>query len=148
MTAAGAAAHDAALAGIGRRLLSLIYESLILAAVLLAGTLPALMLTRGWEHGAARAALQAWLLIICGAFYVWQWTGAGQTLPMKTWRLKLVTRDGSPVSKQRALARYAAAVAGTAALGLGFAWALVDRERLFLHDRLAGTRLLVIPGKN
>lgn len=148
MSSADPPVLDAALAGIGRRLLSLIYESLILAAVLLAITLPASLYTSGWEHNSARIALRAWLLIACGAFYVWQWTGPGQTLPMKTWRLKLVGRDGSPVSVQRALVRYIAAVAGTAALGLGFAWALVDRDRQFLHDRLAGTRLMMISGKN
>jgi len=100
------------------------------------------VLTRGWEHTPARATLQAWLVILCGCFYVWQWTGAGQTLPMKTWRLRLVTQDGSPVNSARALARYVAVLASLAALGLGFLWAFVDRDRQFLHDRLAGTRLV------
>jgi uncharacterized RDD family membrane protein YckC len=136
-------AANAALASIKRRLLSLIYEALILIAVLLAGALPMVMLVRGWDHTAARAALQVWLLLLCAGFYVRQWTGAGQTLPMKTWRLRLVARDGSPVGASRALARYAGALISVASLGLGFAWALGDRERQFLHDRLAGTRLVV-----
>jgi uncharacterized RDD family membrane protein YckC len=126
-----------------RRLISLIYESLILAAVLLAGALPAVMLTRTWEQAAARATLQAWLIILCGCFYVWQWAGAGQTLPMKTWKLRLTAQDGSPVSTTRALLRYVAALASTATLGLGFLWALVDRDGQFLHDRLAGTKLVM-----
>jgi len=29
--------------------------------------------------------------------------------------------------------------------GLGLAWALVDRDRQFLHDRLAGTRIVLLP---
>ncbi len=126
-----------------RRLLSLLYEALILAAVLLAGALPVVVLTQGWTHTAARTVLQVWLLILCGAFYTWQWSGKGQTLPMKTWRLRLVARDGSPVSARRALVRYAAAIVSVAASGLGFAWAWVDRDRQFLHDRLAGTRLVM-----
>lgn len=136
-----------AAASIKRRLLSLIYESLLLAAVLLAGALPIVMLTRGWEHTAARTALQIGLLALCAGFYVGQWTGAGQTLPMKTWKMRLVVSDGSAVGVRRALLRYAVALLGSAALGLGFAWALVDRDRQFLHDRLAGTRLVMMPGK-
>ncbi len=132
----------AAIAGLKRRLISLVYESLILAAVVLAGALPLVMLTRGWDHAVARTTLQAWLIILSGFFYVWQWAGSGQTLPMKTWKLRLVTKNGSPVSTTGALRRYVAALASLAMLGLGFAWALVDREGQFLHDRLAGTKLV------
>jgi uncharacterized RDD family membrane protein YckC len=129
-------------ASLKRRLLSLIYESLILAALFLAGALPMVMLTRTWDHALARPLLQTWLLLLCGLYYVWQWVRVGQTLPMKTWRLRLVTRDRSPVTVARATLRYALALAGTLMLGLGFLWALLDRDRHFLHDRLAGTRII------
>ncbi len=139
----GAANLDgASRATLRRRLISLIYEALIQAAVLFAGTLPVVMLTRTWDPVIARTTLQVWLVVICACFYVWQWTGTGQTLPMKTWKLRLVSKDGSPLSRTRALLRYAGALASVATLGLGFAWALVDRESQFLHDRLAGTRLV------
>jgi uncharacterized RDD family membrane protein YckC len=46
------------------------------------------------------------------------------------------------VGVARAVHRYLLAVLGLAAAGLGFAWALVDRDRQFLHDRLAGTALV------
>ena len=143
--APGAANLDgASRASLKRRLISLIYEALIQAAVLLAGTLPVVMLTRTWDPAIARATLQVWLVVLCACFYVWQWTSAGQTLPMKTWKLRLVSKDGSPLSRARALLRYAGALASVATLGLGFAWALVDRESQFLHDRLAGTRLVTM----
>jgi uncharacterized RDD family membrane protein YckC len=125
-----------------RRLLSLIYEALILAAILLAGALPLVMITRGWDHTIARAALQAWLLLLCGVFYAWQWSGNGQTLPMKTWKLRVVRSDGAALSRTRAAARYAAALLSIATLGLGYLWAVLDRDKQFLHDRLAGTRLI------
>ena len=138
----GAANVDASRATLKRRLISLIYEALIQAAVLLAGALPVVMLTRTWEPAIARTTLQVWLVVLCACFYVWQWTGTGQTLPMKTWKLRLVSKDGSPLSRTRALLRYVGALASVATLGLGFAWAVVDRESQFLHDRLAGTRLV------
>lgn len=125
-----------------RRLLSLIYEALILTAILLAGALPLVMLTRGWDHTLARSTLQAWLFLFCGLFYVWQWSVNGQTLPMKTWKLRVVRSDGAPLTRMRAVARYAAALLSIATLGFGYLWAIVDRDKQFLHDRLAGTRLI------
>ena len=135
-----------AAATLKRRLISLVYETLILAAVLFAATLPALMLTRTWEHTTARWVLQAWLILLCGCFYVWQWRGTGQTLPMKTWKLRLLTQAGTPLGTTRALGRYAAALLSVALMGLGFLWALIDHDGLFLHDRLAGTQLVMTPG--
>lgn len=131
-------------AGLRRRLLSLIYESLILAAVVMAAALPLVMITRGWAHAPARAFLQSGLLVACACFYVWQWSGSGQTLPMKTWRLRLVTADGAPVTRKRAFIRYLATLTSVATLGLGFLWAILDRDRQFLHDRMAGTRLISV----
>ena len=61
---------------------------------------------------------------------------------MKTWRLRLVTRDGGPLMLRHALARFVFALGGSLLLGAGFVWAVADRERQFLHDRLAGTRIV------
>lgn len=132
----------ASVASLRRRLVSLIYEGLILAAVLMAVTLPVVMLTHQWTHTAARVTLQITLLILCCGFYIWQWTSTGQTLPMKTWHLKLVTVHGEPIDVRRACVRYVAALFSMALAGLGFLWALIDRDRQFLHDRIAGTRIV------
>lgn len=125
-----------------RRLASLIYEALILTAILLAGALPLVMISHGWDQFRVRLSLQVWLLFLCGMFYAWQWSGTGQTLPMKTWKLRLVTREGLPVSRGRALARYALAIISIMTLGFGYLWAILDRDNQFLHDRLAGTMLI------
>ena len=63
---------------------------------------------------------------------------------MKTWRVGLLSADGTPVDFRRALARFLYAAAGTLLAGAGFIWALADRDRQFLHDRLAGTRIVRI----
>jgi uncharacterized RDD family membrane protein YckC len=109
-----------------------------------------------------------YLFSVVGLYFVWFWTHQGQTLAMKTWRIRLVARDGGPVSVRSAVVRYmsawgwflpafgAAAVLGYAQtkgskpifvlLAANFAvWALavyLDRGRQFLHDRLAGTRIV------
>ncbi len=128
--------------GIARRLASGVYEALILAAVVLIATFPFLALfgdaTLGWR----RHLLQAWVLGIVGAYFVGFWIRGGQTLAMKTWRIRLVRDDGGRITAGRAVHRYLLALLGCAAVGLGFLWALFDREGQFLHDRLAGTRLV------
>jgi len=130
---------------LGRRLASGVYELLILAALAMVATFPFLAVfgdsTQGWR----RHVLQVWLLVVAGAYFAWFWTRGGQTLPMKTWRIRLVRADGAGVGLWRAIHRYVIAALGFLALGLGFWWALVDRDRQFLHDRLAGTALVDVP---
>ena len=63
---------------------------------------------------------------------------------MQTWRMRLV-RDGSlSVGVGRAALRYALAWPSLLVFGFGFFWAFFDRDRQFLHDRLAGTRIVMI----
>ena len=81
---------------------------------------------------------------MAGGYFTWFWTHGGQTLPMQTWKLRVVSTNGDPVSRKQAIARYLFAVIGIFLLGCGIFWALFDRERLFLHDRLAGTRVIRI----
>ena len=129
---------------LARRLASAVYDLLLLAALVLVATFPFLAVfgdsTAGWR----RHVLQAWVLAVAAAYFVWFWTHGGQTLPMKTWRLKVVRADGGKLTTWRALHRYALAVLGLLAAGLGFLWALFDRDRQFLHDRLAGTALVEV----
>jgi uncharacterized RDD family membrane protein YckC len=130
---------------LGRRLAASLYDLLMLAALVLVATFPFLAIfgdaTAGWR----RHALQLWVLAVAGAYFTWFWTHGGQTLPMKTWKMRLVRSDGAPVSLARAVHRYLLATLGLFALGFGFLWALVDRDRQFLHDRLAGTAIIDAP---
>jgi uncharacterized RDD family membrane protein YckC len=125
-----------------RRALSLAYEALLLAAVLLACSLPFVMLTEQLERALARPLFQFYLLVVAGIYFVWQWQRGGRTLAMKTWRLRLVARDGGPVTWRMGLKRFLYAVPAVLLLGAGFLWALIDRDGLFLHDRLAGTKII------
>ena len=66
---------------------------------------------------------------------------------MKTWRLKLVTREDAPLTLRHGVSRFLFALAGLALSGIGFAWALADHDRQYLHDRLAGTRVVMSDGE-
>ncbi len=127
---------------LARRLASALYDALLVVALVFIATFPFLAFVGDATHGWRRHLLQAWILAVVGAYFAWFWTRGGQTLPMKTWHIKLVRQDGASVSAGRAIHRYFLAILGLAALGLGFLWALIDRDRQFLHDRLAGTALV------
>jgi uncharacterized RDD family membrane protein YckC len=135
-------AHNAT-PGIGRRLLSLIYEILLLAAVALLAGGAAAALAQVTNPAYTRLFTRVIAVAACAAYFAWQWQRSGQTLPMKTWRMRLETVDGMRVAMPRALLRAALATAGYLLLGISVIWAFIDRDRQFLHDRLAGTRLVV-----
>lgn len=110
-----------------------------------------------------RNALQAFLFVVFGIYFVWFW-GKGQTLAMKTWDIRVVDMTGQPLSQKRALLRYALSwfwflpplllswLVGLAAKDGAFicmvwvvVWALLARfqpERQFWHDAWAGTQLV------
>ena len=133
-------------ASLGKRCLSMIYETLLLGAVLLAGALLFSAFTRQIDPTLVRPLLQLYLVAVCGGYFVWHWLHGGQTLAMRAWRIKLVTCDGTPLTLRHGIYRFVFALVSVALGGAGFLWALADGERQFLHDRLAGTRLIQAEG--
>ncbi len=117
----------------------------MLSAVLFAGTALVLPFTGGRAVAPGSGWYQAYLVALSFLYFGWFWTHGGQTVGMRAWRLRLRVRgDGAdPVLWRQALARFLAAGLSWAALGLGFAWALWDRERLTWHDRVSGTVLVL-----
>ena len=136
---------EAPSASLARRALALVYEALLLTALFLVAALPYVLVTHTADAIVARPLFQVYLIAIAAAYFVWQWHRGGQTLPMKTWRMRIVTRAGAPLGLRHALARFLFALAGCALAGAGFLWALVDRDGQFLHDRLAGTKIIFVP---
>ncbi len=127
---------------IGRRLACLVYEGLLLFGLLVVASFPAMPVVGALPAPWSKLAYQAYLLAVMGLYFVWFWRRGGQTLAMKTWRIRLVSEAGGPVGLGQAWLRYLLALLGLLGLGGGLLWALWDRDRQFLHDRLAGTRLL------
>jgi uncharacterized RDD family membrane protein YckC len=154
---------------IRRRLTVIVYETFLLAAVLLAATALFMLVTGNAKGALFEHGRKLWLFLVTGAYFVFCWTDSGHTLAMKTWNIKLVTRDGARVPRRTAVIRYVLAwgwflpaiivsyafhlTANKSAFSIALlagmaAWALtalLDRDRQFLHDRLAGTRLVLLP---
>lgn len=133
------------LPGLGRRLTSMLYEGLVVFSILLIGfLLPQVAL---FGFGISMNAKQLWLhvFILLMLYFLWCWLNGGQTLPMKTWKLRIANADGSPLRPAQALLRYLAAWPSVALFGIGILWAVFDKDRQFLHDRIAGTQIISTP---
>ena len=142
-TPAGAAPANA---GLTRRLASMLYESLLVTAVLIFGWVFPHILLAAFAHAKAPAWLiQAHLFLLLMLYFTWFWLHGGQTLAMKTWKIRVASAEGPVLRPAQALLRYMAAWFSLALAGAGFLWALVDRDGQFLHDRIAGTRLVMQP---
>lgn len=135
-------------AGFGRRFAALLYDGLLLAAVLMVYTLVVVLVHGGAvteESGRARWwAFRTGALFMIGAYYVLNWTRSGQTLGMRAWRLRAVTDTGKPLKLARAALRFACGLIAWAPAGLGVLWLYVDPEHLALHDRLSRTRVVLL----
>lgn len=119
------------------------YESLLLLGVLsVSFMLPHLALGMGFGIVLPGWALISHIFVVLGAYFIWYWHHGGQTLAMQTWKIRLTTPNGSQPTLWRVLLRYVLAWPSLIYLGAGVFWALFDRDRQFLHDRLAGTRLV------
>ena len=153
--------------GIARRIFSMLYEATLLFAVAFIATwlfqfAAGGAIVTGWQ----RTALQAYLAAVFAAYFMWCWLRGGQTLAMKAWGIRLVVPGKAGVPPAVAIKRlvfagafvgaFCAALLGAfmhrnpwiafitlAISGSGIGWALFDRDRQFLYDRLAGTRLVL-----
>ncbi len=131
--------------GLPRRLAAIVYDVLLLAAVLLIFTAVTWAARGGREIAPGTLWFQLALAAVAGVFFGWFWTHGGQTVGMLAWKIRVVRRDASPLRWRDACLRFAAAIVSLLPLGLGFWWALVDRRGLTWHDRLSGTRLVRAP---
>ena len=148
-----------------RRLACFVYEGVLLFGVVMAAGL-LYGITTGQRHALVGLhGLQAFLFVVIGAYFVWFWSKSGQTLAMQTWRIRLLTTAGQPVSRLRALCRYllswlwflpalvtiqlsglkgALPVFGTLTVGV-LAYAALTKvhpQGQYLHDAICGTRLV------
>ena len=118
------------------------YELLLLIALWMLCTWGFVSLFGDSSTGNKRYGLQLVLWLVTGVYFVWCWCKSGQTLAAQTWKIKLVDQRNNILSPKQAVNRYALASISLLVCGLGYLWALVDKQGLFLHDRLLKTRFI------
>ncbi len=140
------ALHNAPSVRLAKRLAAAVYDWLLVLGIVMVISVPLVaMLGDAIEPG--NLLYQAALICIAGAFFSWFWSHGGQTLGMRAWRLSVVSADGGEVSLRQALLRYCCAWISLLPAGLGFWWALLDRQNRCWHDLWTGTRLVQLPKK-
>lgn len=128
-----------------RRLGAMVYDALLVIALLLLATLPFVALRGGEPVAPYERSYQLTLLLVIYLFFVGFWTARGSTLGMQSWGLRVETPDGRLPTVGQASLRFVASILSWLPLGLGFLWQLWARDSLTWHDRLSGTRLIHYP---
>jgi uncharacterized RDD family membrane protein YckC len=132
-------------AGLGRRFAAIVYDSLLVLALMFLGTLPFIAVRGGEPVDPGNLPYQMTLLLIAYLFFVGYWSAYGRTLGMQSWRLQLETREGGKPGIATASLRFFAAIVSWLPAGLGFWWQLWDKDGLTWHDRWSRTRLIYYP---
>jgi len=125
-------------------LAALLYDWLLLAALLVAFTGVVVIFTHRWilyeTVGAWVYVYRAGLIAIIAGYYLLNWMHSGQTLGMRAWRLRAVSDLGRPMTLRSAVLRLLFGILAWAPAALGVLWLYVDPEHLAIHDRLSKTR--------
>lgn len=142
-------------AGLWRRLAALLYDAfLVLAIWMLLGYIVQMIVGTGSatlvDGQVQTDPVVDWILfsLMLGsalAFYLWFWARSGQTLGMMSWRLKVVDSNNRLLQPKQGLLRFALAWPSMLALGLGYLWLFLDPQGDALHDRLSGSKVLLVP---
>lgn len=128
-----------------RRLMAIFYDLFLLTAILFLAT----ALVNAINQGRAIDPNSPYILLfdfylvgIIFFYFGWFWTHGGQTLGMKTWKIKLISNDSRNISWKQVLIRETTAVISWLCLGLGFFYSLFDKKRRSWHDMASHTTLV------
>jgi uncharacterized RDD family membrane protein YckC len=131
---------------LNRRIAAMLYDALLVLALLFMATLPFIALRGGApvEPG-ENVIYRGVLALVIYAFFAGFWTRNGRTLGMQSWRLQLESMDGQRPTLAVSTIRFFAAILSWLPLGLGFLWQLWDKDRLTWHDRISKTHIVYYP---
>ena len=130
--------------GLARRLFAMFYDSLLLIALLLIAAAVGTIFTDGEATDPGNPLMTTWLFFVSFFYFAWPWLNTGQTLGMKTWRIRLERIDGKPVTLWHILLRFLSAIPSIGLGGIGLLWMLFNNDKLALHDIFSETRLVDI----
>ena len=131
--------------GLFRRLGAMLYDALLILALLFLATIPFLAASAGEAVAPETLAYQVTLVAVVYVFLVGFWCRRGSTLGMLAWGLRVEQADGSLPTIGQGSIRFMVAIVSLLAAGLGFWWQLWDKDKLTWHDRASGTRTNYYP---
>ncbi len=130
-----------------RRLAAMLYDSLVVAGLLLLSTLLLLAATTHRAIPPQTHVYQLFLVLQIASYYIGFWTYGGQTIGMLAWHLRLQHTDGGGITFTNACKRFLLSAPCVLLAGIGIIWQIFDKDRLALHDRFTGSKIIVLPEK-
>ncbi|MEQ1545521.1 RDD family protein [Methyloglobulus sp.] len=126
-----------------RHLAVIIYDFLLLIAVLFLATAILLPFNGGEAFTNHQIFYSLYLLAVSFCFYGWFWTHGGQTLGLRAWKIKVLNNEHCVISWRQAFIRFIVALLSWGFLGLGFLWVLFDKKQRSWHDMASKTGLFL-----
>jgi len=140
--------RDCPPASLFKQFAAILYDSLLIFAVLFFAAAIALLFNRG-EAIESHPAFSLYLLFSLFTFYAWFWHKSGQTLGMRVWKIRIVSEFGGNPSWGGSYLRLLFALLSLGCFGLGYFWRLF--KPYTWHDRLSQTSIIDVsslaPGK-
>jgi len=139
------------LARLPRVLAAIIYDAMIVFAIIfIAAQWFPLIPEQYQTHIALMLFKQIYVLGIAFFYFGYSWRRGGQTIGMKTWRIRVQSTDtdsheDNQLSWKQCLIRYLVAIVSWLAAGLGFIWIIFDSKHQSWHDKASSTQLVVLP---
>lgn len=127
--------------GLGRRLLAMLYDALVLVAILLLATALALLAGSGAVTAGRDPFFTLYLVLVWFLYLALCWR-LGMTVGMRAWRIRIKTSEGGKPGWAACLVRFVVSLLAAAPAGLGFWWSLFDPGRRTWHDIASGTCLV------
>lgn len=131
--------------GFFRRLFAIFYDCILLLAIMFAISATATAVNHGKAIEPGNLLYPLFVLLIFGLnylYFAWFWMHGGQTLGMKTWRVKLQSNNGEIIDWKTAAIRFFSAIISWAVFGFGFLWAFIDKKNRCWHDLSSKTVLI------
>ena len=132
-------------AGFLKRVLALVYDSLLIGAIVLVLSLLLVFVNGGYpESGSFVSFIQFFILIFAGPiFYSYFWiANKGQTTGMQAWKIQLVTVDETELNIKKTMLRCLISTISFACFGMGYLWILYDKDNLSWSDILTKTKVI------
>ena len=126
---------------IWRRILSILYDSFLIFALLVIMSMPFYSFNIE-EDFALKVMMQIYFYFIIQFFFVWFWVNNQATLGMRSWGITIVDESGNGISYKRAIIRFNMAIISFAIFGLGFFISILRKDKKCMHDIISKTYLI------
>jgi len=126
---------------IWRRLASILYDFLLVVAVLIIMSIPFFSFDLQ-ENNLLKVTIQIYYYLITQYFFVWFWVHNQGTLGMKTWKIKIICDNNNRLTYKQAIIRFNTAIFSLLFFGLGFLISFFRKDKKCFHDIISKTALI------